>query len=269
MTTQENSTTMRVVWDALSWLIRGTWGVVGFVVVPSMGSRHSTCSAEAGCQGSLVLLLLVTPPARRGTVFIKLEKSNRRLWPLGNLCKSYIVKPWWLTLGVFKGLYNPRKKGSWLVGSVCNFYRGLETGISVVLMIMSSLGSSFDYIYSRYLYDDGLMMMIINMGVGGLPLPKVLKNATNHMFSAWLWIVTRSFGFGMEDFSYDRTKGNKEWATKLEAKGLQLDMLTKLKYDDDWKRIKAIQSLIIHVKIIDSCQGHKCTFIRNVSRAYK
>jgi hypothetical protein len=37
----------------------------------------------------------------------------------------------------------------------------------------------------------------------------------------------------MEDFSYDRMKGNKEWVTKLEAKGLRLDMLTKLKYDDD------------------------------------
>jgi hypothetical protein len=37
----------------------------------------------------------------------------------------------------------------------------------------------------------------------------------------------------MEDLSYDRAKGNKEWATKLEAKGLRLDMLTKLKYDDD------------------------------------
>jgi hypothetical protein len=37
----------------------------------------------------------------------------------------------------------------------------------------------------------------------------------------------------MEEFSYDRTKENKEWATKLEAKGLRLDMLTKLKYYDD------------------------------------
>jgi hypothetical protein len=37
----------------------------------------------------------------------------------------------------------------------------------------------------------------------------------------------------MEDFSYDRMKGNKEWVTKLEAKGLRLDMLTKFKYDDD------------------------------------
>jgi hypothetical protein len=37
----------------------------------------------------------------------------------------------------------------------------------------------------------------------------------------------------MEDLSYDRTKGNKEGMTKLEAKGLRLDMLMKLKYDDD------------------------------------
>jgi hypothetical protein len=44
----------------------------------------------------------------------------------------------------------------------------------------------------------------------------------------------------MEDFSYDTTKGNKERVTKLEAKGLRLDLLTKLKYDDDWKRIKTI-----------------------------
>jgi hypothetical protein len=35
-------------------------------------------------------------------------------------------------------------KGSRLVGKVCNLCRGLETGISVVLMDMSSLGSSFD-----------------------------------------------------------------------------------------------------------------------------
>jgi hypothetical protein len=37
----------------------------------------------------------------------------------------------------------------------------------------------------------------------------------------------------MKDLSYDKMKGNKEWATKLEAKGLRLNMLTKLKYDDD------------------------------------
>jgi hypothetical protein len=100
-----------VVWDALSWLIRGTRGVVCFAVVPSMGSGHSTSSVEARCRGSFVLLSLITPSVGRGTVFIKLEKPNERLWPLGNLCKSYIVKPCWLTLEVFKGLYNLRQNG--------------------------------------------------------------------------------------------------------------------------------------------------------------
>jgi hypothetical protein len=52
VTTRDNSATIRVEWDALIWLIRGTRGVVGFVVGPSMGSGHSTCSAEAGYRGS-------------------------------------------------------------------------------------------------------------------------------------------------------------------------------------------------------------------------
>jgi hypothetical protein len=38
----------------------------------------------------------------------------------------------------------------------------------------------------------------------------------------------------MENFSHDRTKENKEWAMKLEAKGLRLNMLTKLGNDDGW-----------------------------------
>jgi hypothetical protein len=41
-----------------------------------MGPRHSTCSAKAGYRGSFGLLLLVTLPVGRGTVFIKLEKPN-------------------------------------------------------------------------------------------------------------------------------------------------------------------------------------------------
>jgi hypothetical protein len=110
MTTRENSTTKRVVWDTLSWLIRGTWGVVGFAVVPSMGFEHSTCSAETGCRGSFVLLLLVSLPVGRGIAFINLEKPNGRQWPLGNLCKGYVVKPCRLTLVVFEGLIDPRQK---------------------------------------------------------------------------------------------------------------------------------------------------------------
>jgi hypothetical protein len=76
--------------------------------------------------------------------------------------------------------------------------------------------------------------------VGGLPLPKVLKNVINHMFSTWLWIVTGSFAFGMKNFSYDGMKGDKDWATKLEAKDLQLNILTKPKHGDDWKRLKTL-----------------------------
>jgi hypothetical protein len=38
-----------------------------------MGFEHSTCSTEAGCRGSFVLLLLLTFHVGKGTVFIKLE----------------------------------------------------------------------------------------------------------------------------------------------------------------------------------------------------
>jgi hypothetical protein len=50
---------------------------------------------------------------------------------------------------------------------------------------------------------------------------------------------------------------------------LWLVAMTKTKYDDDRKGTKTIQSLMIRVMIIDECQGHKCTFTRTVSRAYK
>jgi hypothetical protein len=44
-----------------------------------MGSGHSTFSAKAGCRGSFDLVLLVTLPVGRSTMFIKLEKPNGRL----------------------------------------------------------------------------------------------------------------------------------------------------------------------------------------------
>jgi hypothetical protein len=53
------------------------------------------------------------------------------------------------------------------------------------------------------------------------------------------------------------------------AEELRLDVMTKTKYDDDQKGTKTTQSLMIHIMIIDECQGHKCTFTRVVSRAYK
>jgi hypothetical protein len=45
--------------------------------------------------------------------------------------------------------------------------------------------------------------------------------------------------------------------------------MAKTKYGDDGKGTKTIQSLMICVMIIDECQGHKCTFARAVSHAYK
>jgi hypothetical protein len=53
------------------------------------------------------------------------------------------------------------------------------------------------------------------------------------------------------------------------AKEIRLDVMAKTKYGDDGKGTKTIQSLMICVMIIDECQGHKCTFARAVSHAYK
>ena len=53
------------------------------------------------------------------------------------------------------------------------------------------------------------------------------------------------------------------------AEEFQLDVMTKIKYDDDRKGTKTIQSLMIWVMIIDERQGHKYTFTRAVSYAYK
>jgi hypothetical protein len=46
--------------------------------------------------------------------------SNIRI--VRTLGKSHIVKPWLLTLEVFKGPYNPRQKGSRLMGKACNLF---------------------------------------------------------------------------------------------------------------------------------------------------
>jgi hypothetical protein len=44
----------------------------------------------------------------------------------------------------WEGGHTQAGKGPRLMGNMCNLYRGLETGISAVLMVMSSLGGSFD-----------------------------------------------------------------------------------------------------------------------------
>jgi hypothetical protein len=53
------------------------------------------------------------------------------------------------------------------------------------------------------------------------------------------------------------------------AEELQHDVMTKTKHDDDRKGTKTIQPLMIRVMVIDECQGHKCTFTRVASCAYK
>jgi hypothetical protein len=53
------------------------------------------------------------------------------------------------------------------------------------------------------------------------------------------------------------------------AEELWLDVMTKTKHDEDQKGTNTIQSLMICITFIDECQGHKCTFDRAASRAYK
>jgi hypothetical protein len=82
-----------------------------------MGFGHSTCSTEAGCRRSFDLVLLVTLLVGRSTMFIKLEKPNKWLSPLGNLYKRYIVFPWPFTLVVKIGSVQPmleRDHDSWV-----------------------------------------------------------------------------------------------------------------------------------------------------------
>jgi hypothetical protein len=46
--------------------------------------------------------------------------------PIGNLCKGYVVRPCWVILEVYNGMYNPRQNGSRFIGKVCKLYRGLS-----------------------------------------------------------------------------------------------------------------------------------------------
>jgi hypothetical protein len=63
----------------------------------------------------------------------------------GSLCKGYIVNPWQFTSVVKIGSRQPRlERESRLMGKVCNLCKVLETGISVVLIVKSSLGILFD-----------------------------------------------------------------------------------------------------------------------------
>jgi hypothetical protein len=53
------------------------------------------------------------------------------------------------------------------------------------------------------------------------------------------------------------------------AEELRLDAMMKTEHDDDQKGTKTTQSLIFCIMMIGECQGHKCTFTRAASCAYK
>jgi hypothetical protein len=69
------------------------------------------------------------------------------------------------------------------VGKVCNLCKGLETGISVMLTVKSSLEILFDWRYSGYIYVDGLMMVAILMISGTLLLEEVLSFVNTNLGS--------------------------------------------------------------------------------------
>jgi hypothetical protein len=50
---------------------------------------------------------------------------------------------------------------------------------------------------------------------------------------------------------------------------LRLDVMMKIKYDDDRNGTKTILSLMTCVTFIGECQGHECTSTRAASCAYK
>jgi hypothetical protein len=60
VTTQDNSATMRVEWDALSWLIRWTWECSWLCLRAVNGGQGVVLALPRGCRGSFDLVLLVT-----------------------------------------------------------------------------------------------------------------------------------------------------------------------------------------------------------------
>jgi hypothetical protein len=73
------------------------WGPDIILALSRLGAERLGVKVLSFC------FLLVTPLAGRCTVFIKLEKPNGRLWPLGILGKSYVVKPYQITSEVING----------------------------------------------------------------------------------------------------------------------------------------------------------------------
>jgi hypothetical protein len=76
------------------------------------------------------------------------------------------------------------------VGKVYNLCGGLETSISAMLTVKSSLGILLDKRYSEYIYVDGLMMMAILM-ISGTFLSKDVLLGYQLVFydKAWLLLM--------------------------------------------------------------------------------
>ena len=70
---------MRVKWDALSQLIRGTRGVVASPSCRQWGPGTVLALPRLSAEVLSFCFLVSYSPAGRGTVFIKLEKPNGQL----------------------------------------------------------------------------------------------------------------------------------------------------------------------------------------------
>jgi hypothetical protein len=90
----------------------------------------------------LALLRVVCPLGRSAVHLGNITSS----YILGNLCKGFVVRPCQFTLEVINGgvmiLWQIGNHGSWVKCATST--ECYETDISVVLTVMSGLGSSFD-----------------------------------------------------------------------------------------------------------------------------
>jgi hypothetical protein len=106
-----------------------------------------------------------------------------------------------------------------------------------------------NYVIAVYVSaDPGTYMVRIRFAFqnqvwhGGLPLPKVLKNVTDHMFSVWHGLLQGASASGWRSSLMAKTYTMWRCSPKVirmdaeaMAEELQLNMVTKTKYDADQK----------------------------------
>jgi hypothetical protein len=74
-----------------------------------MGLGHSACTAKGGVSG-FIRFGFVSHPLREEECVYTIGETQRAATHQENLCKGYVAKPCRLTLGVFEGLIDPRRK---------------------------------------------------------------------------------------------------------------------------------------------------------------